>query len=45
MIRVFLVEDHELFASGVRKELGQEFALVGHAGTVADAVAEIPKEK
>ena len=43
MIRVFLVEDHELFASGVRNELGQEFALVGHAASVAEAVAEIPK--
>ena len=45
MIRVFLVEDHELFASGVRNELGQEFALVGHASSVAEAVAEIPKAK
>ena len=45
MIRVFLVEDHELFASGVRNELGQEFALVGHAGSVDEAVAEIPKAK
>ena len=45
MIRVFLVEDHELFASGVRNELGHEFALVGHAGSVAEAVAEIPKAK
>ncbi|MGH2591171.1 MAG: response regulator, partial [Actinomycetota bacterium] len=38
MIRVFLVEDHELFASGVRTELGKEFELVGHAGTVEEAV-------
>jgi DNA-binding NarL/FixJ family response regulator len=38
VIRVFLVEDHELFASGVRTELGKEFELVGHAGTVEDAV-------
>jgi DNA-binding NarL/FixJ family response regulator len=45
LIRVFLVEDHELFASGVRNELGQEFALVGHAGSVAEAVAEIPKAR
>ena len=45
MIRVFLVEDHELFPSGVRNELGQECALVGHAGSVAEAVAEIPKAK
>jgi len=45
VIRVFLVEDHELFASGVRNELGREFALVGHAGSVTEAVAEIPKAK
>ncbi|MGH2671979.1 MAG: LuxR C-terminal-related transcriptional regulator [Actinomycetota bacterium] len=38
MIRVFLVEDHELFASGVRTELGESFELVGHAGTVEEAV-------
>jgi len=39
--RVFLVEDHELFASGVRTELGEEFELVGHADTVQDAVAGV----
>ena len=38
MIRVFLVEDHELFASGVRSELGEEFELVGQASTVEAAV-------
>ncbi len=38
MIRVFLVEDHELFASGVRSELGDGFEVVGHAGTVEEAV-------
>jgi DNA-binding NarL/FixJ family response regulator len=38
VIKVFLVEDHELFASGVRTELGKEFELVGHAGTVEQAV-------
>ncbi len=42
MIRVFLVEDHELFASGVRNELGGTFEVAGHAGTVAEAVAMIP---
>jgi DNA-binding NarL/FixJ family response regulator len=41
VIRVFLVEDHELFASGVRTELGQEFELVGRAATVQDAVAGV----
>ena len=38
MIRVFLVEDHELIASGVRTELGAAFELVGQAGTVEAAV-------
>ena len=38
MIHVFLVEDHELFASGVRSELGEEFELVGQASTVEAAV-------
>ena len=38
MIRIFLVEDHELFASGVRSELGEEFELVGQASTVEAAV-------
>ena len=45
VIRVFLVEDHELFASGVRNELGEEFSLVGRASSVAEAVAEIPRAK
>ncbi len=43
MIKVFLVEDHELFASGVRGELGVEFEVVGSAGTVAEAIEAIPK--
>jgi DNA-binding NarL/FixJ family response regulator len=42
VIRVFLVEDHELFASGVRSELGEGFELVGHARSVAEAVQAIP---
>lgn len=40
-IRVFLVEDHELFASGVRTELGEDFDLVGQAGTVEAAIKGI----
>ena len=41
-IRVFLVEDHHLFASGVRTELGRQFEIVGHASTVREAVESIP---
>lgn len=40
-IRVFLVEDHALFASGVRSELGEGFHVVGQAGSVTEAVAAI----
>jgi DNA-binding NarL/FixJ family response regulator len=42
VIRVFLVEDHALFASGVRSELGEAFEVVGQAGSVVEAVVSIP---
>ena len=38
-LRVALVDDHRLFRSGVRAELGAAVEVVGEAGTVADAVA------
>lgn len=41
MIRVFLVEDHALFASGVRSELGGAFDVMGRASTIAEAVPAI----
>jgi DNA-binding NarL/FixJ family response regulator len=37
-VRVFLVDDHRLFLSGVRSELGDEFEIAGDAGDVDDAV-------
>jgi DNA-binding NarL/FixJ family response regulator len=40
-IRVFLVDDHRLFLSGVRSELDAHFDLVGEAETVPDAIAGI----
>jgi len=40
-IRVFLVDDHQLFLSGVRSELGARFDIVGEAGEVDAAVAAI----
>lgn len=40
-VRVFLVDDHRLFLSGVRSELGREFEIVGEADNVEDAVAGI----
>ena len=41
MIRVFLVDDHALFRSGVRGELVGEVEIVGEAGDVDDAVSGI----
>jgi DNA-binding NarL/FixJ family response regulator len=38
---VFLVDDHAMFRSGVRAELGESVELVGEAGTVAEAIAGI----
>ncbi len=39
--RLFLVDDHQLFRSGLRAELGTEFEVVGEAGEVEGAVAGI----
>jgi DNA-binding NarL/FixJ family response regulator len=39
--RVFVVDDHELFRSGVRAELGRELEIVGDAGSVDAAVPGI----
>lgn len=44
MIRVFVVDDHALFLSGVRSELeamGERFAVVGTAADVDDAITSI----
>ena len=40
-VRVFLVDDHTLFLSGVRAEVGDRFEVVGFAGDVGSAVAGI----
>lgn len=40
-VRVYVVDDHELFRSGVRSELSRSLEIVGDAGTVDDAVAGI----
>jgi DNA-binding NarL/FixJ family response regulator len=37
-IRVFLVDDHRLFLSGVRAEVGREFEVVGVASDVVEAI-------
>ena len=41
LIRVFLVDDHQLFLTGVRTELRGEFEIVGVAGDVDDAISDI----
>jgi DNA-binding NarL/FixJ family response regulator len=40
-VRVAIVDDHELFRSGVRTELADALELVGQAGTVKDAIEMI----
>ncbi len=40
-LSVFLVDDHALFRSGVKAELGSSVDVVGEAGTVRDAIAGI----
>jgi DNA-binding NarL/FixJ family response regulator len=39
--RIFLVDDHWLFRTGVRTELGVHFDVVGEAGDVDEAIAGI----
>ena len=41
MTRVVLVDDHAMFRSGVRAELGSRVEVVGEAGTVAEAIAVV----
>ncbi len=40
-LRVFIVDDHELFRSGVRAELSAGLEIVGEAGTVDEAIPAI----
>jgi DNA-binding NarL/FixJ family response regulator len=44
-VRVVLVDDHAMFRTGVRAELGARVAVVGEAGSPADAVAVIERER
>jgi DNA-binding NarL/FixJ family response regulator len=43
--RVVIVDDHHLFRSGVRAELGGEVAVVGDAGSVEEAVGVISEQQ
>lgn len=40
-VKVYLVDDHRLFLSGVKAELAEEFRIVGAAYDVDTAIAEI----
>ena len=44
-IRLFVVDDHTLFLSGVKSELGDVFDIVGDASDVDDAVVAIRKSE
>jgi DNA-binding NarL/FixJ family response regulator len=44
-IRVVIVDDHQMFRSGVRAELGEAVDVVGEAGDVEAAVAVIEETK
>jgi DNA-binding NarL/FixJ family response regulator len=45
MTRVVLVDDHAMFRTGVRAELGGRVDVVGEAGAVAEAVAVITEQR
>jgi DNA-binding NarL/FixJ family response regulator len=45
MTTVVLVDDHAMFRSGVRAELGSRVEVVGEAGTVAEAVEVINRTR
>lgn len=44
-IKIFLVDDHRLFLSGVRMELGSDFDVVGDAADVDEAIEGIRAAK
>ncbi|WP_214408946.1 response regulator [Sphaerisporangium fuscum] len=45
MVKVLIVDDHRLFRSGVRAELGPEIEVIGEAEDVESAVASIESLK
>ena len=44
-IRVFIVDDHALFRSGVRSELQADLEIAGDAGSVPEAIAGIRESR
>lgn len=45
LVSIFLVNDHELFLSGVRTELAERFDIAGSANTVDDAIDGIRRSR
>ena len=43
VIRVVLADDHEIWRSGVRADLGEGFEVVGEAGTAGGAIDEVER--
>lgn len=43
MIRVVIVDDHQIFRTGLRAELGPEVTVVGEAATVDEAISIVPE--
>jgi DNA-binding NarL/FixJ family response regulator len=44
-VRVVVADDHAIWRSGVRADLGENFAVVGEAGDADEAIAEIRRTK
>jgi DNA-binding NarL/FixJ family response regulator len=44
-VRVVVADDHQIWRSGLRADLGDAFAVVGEAGTAAEAIEVIGREK
>ena len=40
-----MADDHQIWRSGLRADLGENFAVVGEAGTAIEAIAAIGREK
>ena len=45
ILSVLVVDDHAMFRSGVRADLGDRVDVVGEAGTVSEAVAVITAQR
>jgi len=44
-VRVVIADDHQIWRSGVRSDLGENFHVVGEAGDADEAIAEIGRTK